>query len=97
MLEHPPRHCLSLLWRHDHQLLMREIDVPLAYIERQLPGRLRAELREQSRGALGGEDIGNVDPSLCFEDFGVRRRSSPELNLICTGMPCRCTGKYYRS
>ncbi len=75
---------------------MRDVDVPLAYIERQLPGRPGVELREQGVRTGGREYVWDVDATLGFEDFGDRPAVESGFSLIGACMSCRCTGKSYR-
>lgn len=63
-------HRLSLLRRHQHQLLVRDVEVLLAYIERQLPGSERAELRKQDVRTGRCKYVWDVDSTLSFEDLG---------------------------
>lgn len=49
---------------------MRDIDMTLADIERQLPGRLCAQTGMHRGGALGGQHVRDVYTALLPEDLG---------------------------
>jgi len=72
--------------------LVRDVEVLLAYIERQLPGVSVLSCAKRMSALAGASTSGIWTRPWVLKTWAITRRSSLGFSLIGACMSCRCTG-----